>query len=287
MNMKRLVFLHLLLAAVSVFANDFIKDAEPAILEVRYIRTEVYDTLHRDSLYFKDEMMLRVGKTKSMFCNAKRFFQDSLSKANSDAYWGMMMAEIDKGNPNVFATLGGYKRSYLYKDYSKNQITEEDYFDMTPWRYREEYETPTWEIEDGTKTILGYECNKAVTDYRGRRWIAWFTTDIPVNEGPWKLSGLPGLILEAYDVDKDYLFEACGLMQNESAQVGYCMNRKSDDYFDVSRDKFFNNWWRYKHSNFTAKIRAAFGVGPNASPKENEKRIINYDKEETNYPHDL
>jgi len=287
MNMKQLISMLLLLVATSTFANDFIKDAEPAILEVHYTRTEVYDTIYRDSLFFKDEMMLRIGRTKTLFCNTKRFYQDSLSKVNPDAYWAMMAAEIDKGNPDVFSTLGGHKRSYIYKDYAKNKITEEDYFDMTPWRYREEIESPVWEIEDETKIILGYECNKAEAEYRGRRWIAWFAPDIPIQEGPWKLCGLPGLILEAYDSDRDYVFEGCGLMQNGLGEVGSCMNRKSDDYFDVTRDKFFNNWWKYKHSNFAAKMRAAYGVGPALSPDENKPRVVNYDKEETNYPHDL
>lgn len=199
----------------------------------------------------------------------------------------MLAAEIEKGNPNAFATLSGHKRAYLYKDFGKDQLTEADYFDMTPWRYREAIEIPTWEIEDETKNILGYECNKAVTTFRGRKWMAWFTPEIPVQEGPWKLFGLPGLILEAYDAERDYVFEGCGLMQNGLGEVGICMNRKSDDYFDVTRDKFFNNWWRYKHSNFTAKIRAAYGVGPEASPSESKPRVINYDKEETDYPHDL
>lgn len=285
--MKRLIYILLLMATANMFANDFIKDPEPAILEVRYKRTEVHDTLHRDSLFIQDEMMLRIGRTKSMFCNIKRFFQDSLYVANSDAYWNMMKMEMDKGNPNVFATLGGHKRSFLYKDHSTGQIIEEDYFDMTPWRYKEKWEKPVWEITDETKTVLGYECNKAVTDFRGRRWIAWFTPDIPVQEGPWKLCGLPGLILEAYDISRDYVFEGCGLMQSGLGKVGFCINRKSDDYFNVTRDKFFNNWWKYKHSNNTAKVRAAFGISSKSTPERNKPRVINYDKEETDYPHDL
>ena len=284
---KLLIYLFLASAAILLRANDFIKDAEPAILEIRYNRTEVYDTLYRDSLFFKDEMMLRVGKSKSMFCNVKRFYQDSLANANPDAYWGLMKAEMDKGNPNVFATLEGHKKSFLYKDYSANQIIEYDYFDMTPWRYTEEWVKPKWEITDETKEIVGYECVKAVTDYRGRKWVAWFAPELPLQEGPWKLCGLPGLILEAYDVNRDYVFECCGLMQNGLGDVGFCMKRKSDDYFDVTRDTFFNNWWKFKHSNFGAKIRAAYGVGPKATPQDNEPKVVNYDKEEIDYPHDL
>ena len=67
-TMKRL-FAYIFLAAgvVTTYADNWVKDAEPAILEVRYNRIEVTDTLHRESLFFKDEMILRIGKTKSLF----------------------------------------------------------------------------------------------------------------------------------------------------------------------------------------------------------------------------
>lgn len=282
-----IVIIICIVAFLSACAHGWMRNAEPALLEVRYMRSEVNDTLHRESSVVSDEMMLRIGRTKSMFCNVKRFFQDSLSKANPDAYWGMMKMEIDKGNPNVFATLGGHKRSFLYKDYTTDRIIEEDYFDMTPWRYTEKREKPVWDISQETKVVSGYECFKAVSDFRGRRWTAWFAPEIPVHEGPWKLDGLPGLILEAHDSNNDYVFKCCGIIQSGLGNVGFCMNRKSDDYINVTRDKFFNNWWRYKHSNFAAKIRAAYGVGPRPSPKENEPKVLSYDKEETDYPHDL
>lgn len=62
-----------------------------------------------------------------------------------------------------------------------------------------------WKFSDETKTIQNFECTKATVDFRGRQYIVWFTTDIPVSFGPWKFHGLPGLILEVYDVD--HLFE--------------------------------------------------------------------------------
>ena len=59
-----------------------------------------------------------------------------------------------------------------------------------------------WKITNEKKDIGKFKCKKATTSFRGRNYIAWFTTEIGVPYGPWKLQGLPGLILEAYDTNK-------------------------------------------------------------------------------------
>lgn len=59
-----------------------------------------------------------------------------------------------------------------------------------------------WKIEKETKKIGNFSCKKATASFRGRNYIAWFATDISLPYGPWKLNGLPGLILEAYDTNK-------------------------------------------------------------------------------------
>lgn len=61
----------------------------------------------------------------------------------------------------------------------------------------------SWNILEETKTIGNFECQKATATFRGRHFTAWFTMSIPLPYGPWKLQGLPGLILEAYDVRKE------------------------------------------------------------------------------------
>ncbi|WP_282115754.1 GLPGLI family protein [Cellulophaga baltica] len=65
---------------------------------------------------------------------------------------------------------------------------------------KEEITKIPWQIDyESSETILGYPCFKAETLFRGRYYTAWFTEEIPVKFGPWKLNGLPGLILEVHD----------------------------------------------------------------------------------------
>lgn len=59
-----------------------------------------------------------------------------------------------------------------------------------------------WKIQEDTKKIGSFKCKKATGNFRGRTYIAWFTEDIPLPYGPWKLYGLPGLILQAEDTEK-------------------------------------------------------------------------------------
>jgi GLPGLI family protein len=64
----------------------------------------------------------------------------------------------------------------------------------------------SWKIHDETKEIGRFECIKASASFRGREYTVWYTHEIPIALGPWKLIGLPGLILEAYDSEDDVKF---------------------------------------------------------------------------------
>ncbi|MFP9116451.1 GLPGLI family protein [Flavobacterium sp. RNTU_13] len=68
-----------------------------------------------------------------------------------------------------------------------------------------------WTITEEQKVIADYTCVKATVSYRGRDWTAWFTPEIPLAVGPWKLHGLPGLILEAYDATGECTYKAINI----------------------------------------------------------------------------
>ncbi|MDE5809668.1 MAG: GLPGLI family protein [Muribaculaceae bacterium] len=273
------IFLTGFLAKAGNPSDKYIKEPEKALLEVQYSRKEIYDTTMRDSRFKLDPVILRIGKTKSMFCGEKKLWSDSLSKVDYSSYYPIMMASFKK--KDYFAT-GGLYWSYIYKDFQDSICKEYEYFGLERRKYTEDLETPEWTITDSVKTIIGYECFKAITDFRGRRWIAWFTPEIPISDGPWKLHGLPGLILEAYDVAHDYEFEAKGIRSLGLGKVGYM---EYDDYNTYTRDQHMQNWWKSQHENIGAKLRAAYGV--KTSNKPSEKRVPKHDREEIDYDHSL
>lgn len=285
--MKRFLMYHIFVfATMLASADDFVKDAEPAILEVHYTRIEMTDTTKRESRFHKDHVMLRIGKSMSLFCGTKRLWNDSLETVNHALAFELYIKECETNKKNgTHDLMCGYYWPYIYKNYPEGKVTEKAYFDGERRRYEEDWEKPEWEITDSVKTVIGYECFKATAEFRGRKWTAWFTPEIPIQDGPWKLCGLPGLILEAYDTSHDYSFTAEGIRQNGISDVGYMAYDEKMGVYKCSRDKFLNDWWRFKNSNFAGKMRAAFGHKP--QPEDFEKVVVNQDREETDYPHDL
>lgn len=285
---KLLIYILAASASMIAYADNWVRDAEPAILEVHYTRTEVTDTTKRATNYFEEETMLRIGNRISLYCSVPRFYRDSLMFNNPGLYFQMEATSFEKDpreHDRTTLERSGRYGSFIYKNYPEGKVTETAYFGMEDWRYDEYWEKPEWNISDESKEIIGYQCFKATTDYRGRRWTAWFTPEIPIQDGPWKLCGLPGLILEAEDNHSEYRYIANGLKQNGVAEVGFLCYREKRGVNNVTRDKFFNSWWKYANSNFGAKMSSMFGKGYN--PAASEKKEQHRDKEETIYPHNL
>lgn len=98
----------------------------------------------------------------------------------------------------------------IYKDFSADIFSKYEY--ILYKSYRTEYQfSPQWKLHSDTKVVLGYKCKKASVLFGGREWIAWYTSEIPFQDGPYKFSGLPGLILEVSAADSDYSFAAVGI----------------------------------------------------------------------------
>jgi hypothetical protein len=112
--------------------------------------------------------------------------------------------------------------------------------------YKESIEKPQWIIGSDTIRILSYLCRKAVCQFYGRIWTAWFAPNIPINAGPWKLSGLPGLILKASDNRNHYVFECIGIEEFQKKKQPiivskeHAVNCSRKEYAQVQK-RFYND----------------------------------------------
>ncbi len=124
--------------------------------------------------------------------------------------------------------------TYVFTNLNDGTLTLYDKFGEDNGYYDEPIGEIEWNIvEDSTATVIGYECIMAETDYHGRHWKAWFTPDVPVPFGPWKLRGLPGLILKA-EADGEFSFTATGIEQTDREMSSMYFK---DDYGKVNRKK--------------------------------------------------
>lgn len=72
-----------------------------------------------------------------------------------------------------------------------------------------------WKLTNEISTVQNYICQKAILQYGGRNWIAWFTTQIPIQDGPYKFHGLPGLIVKIHDNEFNYNWELEKIQSNK------------------------------------------------------------------------
>lgn len=111
---------------------------------------------------------------------------------------------IKKDSDNVFVKpMRTSKEGYqVYIELNNQMLTRNKGYSYV----KENIPKIDWKILKEKKKIGTFECVKAIGIFRGREYTAWFTKSIPLSYGPWKLQGLPGLILEAYDTNKEVYF---------------------------------------------------------------------------------
>ena len=169
-----------------------------------------------------------LSKQYSVFLERSDSLYDAYLKSHPNA----------EGVPSNSFTLG--RNGEYWSEYQYTEIFTEDgvqtFYSWMPWameKYNAYYTEPTgmqkWTVGTETQLILGHKCQKATCNWRGRNFVAWFASDIPVRLGPWKFNGLPGLILKVCDTEKLYVYEAVSLRSGNFAI-------KKRDYNEFSKD---------------------------------------------------
>ena len=171
-----------------------------------------------------------------------------------------------------------HSRLYVTKDFGKSVSTVYDEAGMGECGYYDEpFSEIEWDIvEDSTKTILDYQCIMATTDYHGRKWSVWFTPEIPMQDGPWKLCGLPGLIMASSEPSGQHSFIATGI-ETSSQPIYPLFSTKYEKMARVDMLRSLRNYRDNSNSMAKAATSGMLDLGPDAPPQ------TEYDFLETDY----
>ena len=280
--MSKLIFIcFFIILATSTYAQSektsFLLDT--ALIKVGYDRQVIQDTLNPLNVE-NDYLTLQAGKNASAFYSAEYRVEDSLITFSDTEKF--LLLNRDEERRKRRARL---EKEVIFRRHDIDQTWSHLRFDLTDWILYESLEKPNWVITDETDIILGFPCIKATSNFRGREWIAFFTPDIPVQEGPWKLYGLPGLILKAYDSKRHYFYEAKDINSKSPGLVEYV--NIHDRLVLKDRIKSLKLRNEAKKKDIRQIMTHAFGIKikPNPQIKKEDEAAKNHDFEEIDYPH--
>ncbi|WHF52207.1 GLPGLI family protein [Chryseobacterium gotjawalense] len=146
------------------------------------------------------------GKEFAIITPIDSYYFDYVEEDNAPIKEIIENYNIKRGGQKMYRKLLDYNNIYRIKAY--------------PGQYGEQSliidnkQEINWEIFNENKLILNMLCQKAVGKFRGRTYTVWFTKEIPVSLGPWKIDGLPGLILEAKDNSNVNSYNAVQVIHN-------------------------------------------------------------------------
>lgn len=209
MKLRLLSTIVLFVCSVTVFAQKdapYITDYEVIYEAVYALDSTMLDKTSREDLY------LYTGSQSSVFMNFNLAKAEEIKAA---------MIVVKKGNSRSVTDNMSRESHFevaFYKDFQNQKVKAQHYLGDQLYEY-EEPKPIEWEIFSDTNTLMGYQVQKAKTHFAGRDYIAWFTHEVPIFDGPYVFSGLPGLIIELFDTEDHYHFKMKSLDKLEEPKT--------------------------------------------------------------------
>ena len=228
--------------------NDVVKQEpiDDVVFTVQYEENFVVD-ISKPERIETETMLLKVGQKSTAYYSYTKYLSDSTMRADIAA--GADMEVVRQNAIKYNAKI----RTSLYKNFPTGKVTTLDQLAGSKLRCEEDNERPEWTVHEDTLTVTTYLCTKATCHFKGRDYVAWFTPEIARSEGPWKLHGLPGLILKAEDSEGHYSFICTGIEQTRDKEE---IMFGADGYQSVSRKDMARLYERFM-ADPTAYVRAS------------------------------
>ncbi|SHI36365.1 GLPGLI family protein [Cruoricaptor ignavus] len=193
--MNKIIFIIAILISCVFKSQDVVIDSLK--YHADYILTYQSDSTDLNSRK-QENFILFIGRKKSLFVSENTFKRDSIRNevVKSNNLSGLNLANVPK---SAFS----YR---IVKDIPEKTVSFYDLLFRTAINYTEKM-LLDWVITSQKENIENMECGIAYLNYGGRKYKTWYSLDIAIPEGPYKFSGLPGLILKMEDEKGYYKFE--------------------------------------------------------------------------------
>ena len=193
--------------------STYAQASEMAIAKVEYTFTHIRDTTEPDKPY-QENMVLIIGKNASRYLSMDAINQ----KAKREKEMRKQIEENQGSNMNLkMGSMKPVTRNEYFYFTKENKLVLQDRL-INTYLIEEPNYVIDWNITNDTMSFEGIHCQKATAYFKGRNWIAWYATELPFQSGPWKLNGLPGLIIDAHDVKNEVKFEFAGMRKINDEQ---------------------------------------------------------------------
>ncbi|MFC3157525.1 GLPGLI family protein [Chryseobacterium arachidis] len=177
--MKKLLFTFLMVSALAKSQTH------------RFIYDVIYKKDSTSTVQTKENYHLDINQDNVTYYTRDFFVADSLINNN---------LEFPKGQKLNTSNIVFHRKG-------SDQYDEFDLLEGSTILKLQSTDSQKWNLTNESKKIKDLTLQKATATFGGRTWTAWFTKEIPFQEGPYKFHGLPGLIVELYDDKENYRFE--------------------------------------------------------------------------------
>lgn len=205
-----------------------------AIYDFEYVTDSIQNIRRNDCLYLD----LNINQS---LCYSKNTYQyDSLmSTPTGSKIWEELFNKaIDQEGYKATSFPKKRTKFKILKDWVKGIARIQDEINLDKYEYEDSLNQIHWNICDSISSIAGYEVSLAIGYFHGRTWKVWFTTELPWQDGPWMLAGLPGLIIKASDTSNLYSFNLTGFRKCETFPYYWDNDTKKTNRKDFLKNKY-------------------------------------------------
>lgn len=227
--------------------------------------------------YRKDILRLELYPESSFCYSYHTWMTDSLKmEADGEKIWDEMFFAWYRGGRSGEPTYPHKRSNWLIeKNRSDGSMTVVDFFDGQFYQYADTVPAPSdWIITDSVSTISGYDCILATCSFHGRDWNVWFSTDLPWYDGPWKFSGLPGLVVSASDAEGLYKFTLKEIYPVSEPVKPWAKKPKK-----TTRQKFLKERFEYLRQLDGGSLTAQFDIKVDTSTDKPRRYRVGIEKD--------